>query len=96
MAADLNVEVVAGDAERQVLVRLVVPAGTTVLQAARQANISAACPGLEVDPQRLGIFGRQVPPEQTVSDGDRVEVYRPLKADPKAVRRALAALAKKS
>jgi putative ubiquitin-RnfH superfamily antitoxin RatB of RatAB toxin-antitoxin module len=38
----------------------------------------------------LGRFGQVIPPDQTVDDGDRIEILRPLKHDPKALRRQLA------
>ncbi len=43
--------------------------------------------GFEVDLANVGIFGNKVSPEQVLRDGDRVEIYRPLLADPKEVRR---------
>ncbi len=95
MAAELTIEVVAGDAGRQTLRRLVVPEGTTVSDAIKRAGLDAVLPDLEIDPARLGIFGQRVEPDQPLKDGDRVEIYRPLKADPKEVRRQLAALNRK-
>ena len=40
-----------------------------------------------IDPAAIGIFGRKAPPEQVLREGDRVEIYRPLIADPKEARR---------
>jgi hypothetical protein len=48
-------------------------------------------PALAAAPLVLGVFGRSVAHDRTLRDGDRVEVYRPLTADPKEVRRSLAA-----
>ncbi len=96
MADKLNIEVVAGDAKRQVFKRLTVSQGTTVREALLIADLEAQFPNLVVDPDRLGIFGRLVDPDQPLLDGDRLEVYRPLKADPKEIRRHLAELARKS
>lgn len=86
------VEVAAGFREQQVLVPLQVPKGTTALEAARQADLETRLPGHALDPEQLGIFGHRCPPEQVLQAGDRVEIYRPLKADPKEVRRQLAEL----
>ena len=60
-------------------VTLSVPAGTTVREAAAAAGLPAG--------GKFGIFGRIVAPEARVADGDRVEIYRPLKLDPKEARR---------
>jgi putative ubiquitin-RnfH superfamily antitoxin RatB of RatAB toxin-antitoxin module len=46
-----------------------------------------------VDPAAVGIFGRKVSLERVLENGDRVEIYRPLIADPKEVRRQRASLA---
>lgn len=59
---------------------LQVAAGTTVSQAL-QAVGKPAVPG------RLGIWGQLQPPDRLLSDGDRIELYRPLQVDPKEARR---------
>jgi putative ubiquitin-RnfH superfamily antitoxin RatB of RatAB toxin-antitoxin module len=60
-------------------VTLSLPAGTTVREAVAAAGLPAG--------GKFGIFGRIVAPETRVADGDRVEIYRPLKLDPKEARR---------
>ncbi|WP_440310831.1 RnfH family protein, partial [Klebsiella pneumoniae] len=70
------------------------PAGTTLAEAVAGAKMAERLPGLLVDEARLGIFGRLRPPDSLLRDGDRVEIYRPLAADPKEVRRQLAELAR--
>ncbi len=92
MAESLHVEVAAGLPGRQVVIDLEVPAGTTVISAVRQADMARRLPGLEVDETLIGIFGKRCSPDRILVDGDRVEVYRPLKVDPKEVRRQLAEL----
>ena len=88
----IDVEVAYALPERQALIRISVPAGTTALEAAQRSGLEARFPGLTLnDDSRLGIFGQIVPPDQPLSAGDRVEIYRPLLADPKEVRRARAA-----
>ncbi|AKS42205.1 RnfH family protein [Wenzhouxiangella marina] len=97
MVADssyIAVEVVAGSAEAQQLVSLKLPAGATVAEAVALARLDERLPELGLDPECVGIFGKRCRPEQMLSDGDRVELYRPLRADPKVVRRELAELAK--
>src|SRR5699024_10857217 len=95
MAADrIAVEVAAALPERQLIVALEVPAGTTLAEAVEQADLPARLPGLVVDCQRLGIFGKRRDPDTVLAPGDRVEIYRPLTADPKEIRRQLAELAR--
>lgn len=88
----IHVEVAAGTPEKQVLISLEVPEGTTLIEAVRRAGVAERLPGIEIDPQRLGVFGTVRSPDTELSDGDRAEVYRPLRADPKQVRRELAEL----
>lgn len=93
MAADwLRVEVAAGLPDRQYLVALQLPVGSTVQDALEAADLPRALPGLTVESGRIGVFGRPCGLDQVLKDGDRVEIYRPLKADPKEVRRQLAEL----
>ncbi len=85
----LTVRVVLAEPHRQTEVVLTLPPGTTVGGAVDAANLTerhGPMPGKFT----LGVWGREVPPETLVCDGDRVEVYRPLPADPKETRRALA------
>ncbi|MHA7815328.1 MAG: RnfH family protein [Pseudohaliea sp.] len=91
----IPVEVAYALPERQLIVPLEVTAGTTALEAAQQSGIEQEFPGLVIDAgTSLGIFGQAVPPQQALNPGDRVEIYRPLKADPKAARKARAEKAK--
>lgn len=91
-SAMLTIEVVAALPDRQWLVELTVPAGTTAWQAVERSGLAERVPDYPFDRQRLGVFGQLCRPDQVLSDGDRVELYRPLKADPKEVRRQLAEL----
>lgn len=90
----LTVEVAYGERDRQGLVEVELPVGATVSEAIEASGLTAEFPALEVHPERVGIFGRKVSLEQVLREGDRVEIYRPLLADPKEVRRARAAAAK--
>ena len=74
----MRVEVVQAHADRAEIVKLELPAGATVRD---------ALAALGIDSQRVGIFGKQVSADARLADGDRVEVYRPLKIDPKQARR---------
>lgn len=94
-AETIRVEVTHALPEKQALLAVDVPPGTTLMQAIEASGIRDAFPGLEVDPQRLGIFGRKAQPDDVLQEGDRVEIYRPLIADPKEARRQRAAAARK-
>lgn len=83
----IKVEVVLAMPERQVLVALEVALGTTVAEAIDQSAVPEMFEGFELDLTRVGIFGNKASPEQVLQAGDRVEIYRPLIADPKEVRR---------
>lgn len=83
----IRVEVVAALPERQELVELDLVAGATVMDAVNASGLADRFPEIAIDPGRLGIFGKLRPPEHELRDGDRVEIYRPLKVDPKEVRR---------
>ncbi len=87
MADLVNVEVLYAEPSRQVLRRVTLPVGSTVMQAIQASGIEREVSGLVVDPSRLGIFSRRAAPDQVVGEGDRVEIYRPLTLDPKEARR---------
>jgi len=93
--ATIPVEVAYALPDKQAIVPLVVPEGTTALDAAERSGIAAQFEGLVInDDLKLGIFGKAVALGQVLRAGDRVEIYRPLEADPKEVRKARAAAAK--
>ncbi|WP_419794115.1 RnfH family protein [Pseudomonas palleroniana] len=91
----VEIEVVYAAEDRQVLLAVTVPVGTSLRGAVRASGIAAQFPGVELAEYPLGVFGKVVekPDERTVSAGDRIEIYRPLLADPKEVRRLRAAKA---
>ncbi|MGH8562223.1 MAG: RnfH family protein [Nevskiales bacterium] len=83
----LRVEVAYARPERQVLIPLEVPPGTTLIEAVRQSGILREFPELELAGATLGVFGKVKAGTEILGDGDRVEIYRPLLADPKEARR---------
>ena len=95
---NIAVEVVYALADKQKLLKLSVPAGTTVREAAILSAMDSHFPGLDLLQSPLGIFGKAVakPDERVLEDGERVEIYRPLIADPKEVRKQRAAKAAKA
>lgn len=89
-AERLSVEVACAEAERQTVVSLHVPAGCTAGEALDRSGIFDRHPALDAATCRIGIFGREVGRDHVLTDGDRVEVLRPLAEDPKDRRRRLA------
>jgi putative ubiquitin-RnfH superfamily antitoxin RatB of RatAB toxin-antitoxin module len=90
MAADefaLRVEVVYALPERQVVLEIEVTPGTTVDQAIAQSGIASRFPEVDLAKAPVGVFGRRVAHDAPVHEGDRIEIYRPLTADPKTLRR---------
>lgn len=85
----IAIEVAYALPDRQRLICLTVPRGTTVREAALRSGLDRHFPGLDLANSPLGIFGKAVPrPEARVLEaGERVEIYRPLIADPKEVRK---------
>jgi putative ubiquitin-RnfH superfamily antitoxin RatB of RatAB toxin-antitoxin module len=95
MAGSMRIEVVHALPERCFSARVELPAGATVAAALDAAAMDQQVPGLVVDPARLAVFGRAVTPDTPLHDGDRVEILRPLLADPKQARRKRAETAAK-
>ena len=71
------------------------PSGSTVGDAIQACGLFAQCPQIDMNRNRVGIFGRLAQLDTPLRNGDRVEIYRPLNADPKEVRRRRAASGKK-
>lgn len=69
------------------LVELELPAGSTLLQAVHASGALQRYPQIDIATQKLGIFGKLKPTDTVLRDGDRIEIYRPLQADPKETRR---------
>ncbi|UCC13772.1 MAG: RnfH family protein [Gammaproteobacteria bacterium] len=90
----LVVEVAYATPEKQLILPVEVPAGATAAEAARLSGIEEHFPEIDLEQNRLGIFGKKIKPDRELRAGDRVEIYRSLKADPKVVRRELAKLGK--
>lgn len=93
--SSIEVEVVYAAVDRQLLLKVLVPAGSTLRAALISSGIGGQFPELDLTTCPLGIFGKVIadPDNQAVQAGDRIEVYRPLLADPKEVRRLRAAKA---
>ncbi len=88
----MKIEVCYALADRQELVTLDLPEGSTALQAVEVSGLLQKYP--EIEPgglNKLGVFAKLVKADAVLRDRDRVEIYRPLIADPKEVRRQKAA-----
>ena len=73
--------------EQQWLIEVSVPAGTTVRGAIEASGLLERVPDIDLDSARVGIYGKLSTLETAVRECDRIEVYRPLIADPKDARR---------
>jgi len=86
-AANINVEVIYALPAQQPLLRVRLPEGATVGDAIRASGVLEAHPEIDLAKNKVGIFSKLVKLDEKVRDRDRVEIYRPLIADPKEVRR---------
>jgi putative ubiquitin-RnfH superfamily antitoxin RatB of RatAB toxin-antitoxin module len=87
MSDKINIEVVYALPDVQILLRQSVPTGTTVAEAIQASGVLDKHPEIDLDNNKLGIFGKLTKSDAVVRDKDRIEIYRPLIADPKEVRR---------
>ncbi len=90
----LRVEVVYALAERQPTVSLRLEPGATVRHAIDASHLLVLQPEIDIDEAGVGVWGERVALDHALRDGDRVEIYRALVADPKASRRERAKSAK--
>lgn len=90
----IKVEVAYALPHKQALLEVELPVGSTALEAAQLSGIATRFDGVDLDNAKFGIFGQVIAPTQVLRGGDRVEIYRPLTADPKEVRKARAERAK--
>lgn len=86
-AAAIQVEVVYALPAQQPLLRVQLAEGATVEDAIRVSGVLEAHPEIDLARNKVGVFSKLVKLDEKVRDRDRVEIYRPLIADPKEVRR---------
>jgi putative ubiquitin-RnfH superfamily antitoxin RatB of RatAB toxin-antitoxin module len=91
MAETIHVEVVYAKPERQEIASLSLPEGSTVGQAIEASGLLAKHPEIDLAKNKLGIYAKLAKPDTALRDRDRVEIYRPLIADPQEVRKQRAA-----
>ena len=84
----IRVEVAYARPDKQEIVPVTVPEGTSALEAVKLSGITDIFPEVDPDSNDMGIFGKVIkdPAAHELRDGDRVELYRPLKIDPKQAR----------
>ena len=86
-----KVEVAYAKPDEQVILALEVEEGATVLEAVERSGLLDRFPEIDPATAKLGIFSKAAKPDAALNPGDRVEVYRPLIADPKEARKKRAA-----
>jgi putative ubiquitin-RnfH superfamily antitoxin RatB of RatAB toxin-antitoxin module len=91
----IRVEVAYARPGRSILRTLRLAPGSTVGEAIGASGLLAQCPEIDMNRNCVGIFGRLARLGTPLRDGDRVEIYRPLRANPKETRRRRAALARR-
>ncbi len=91
MSDDISVEVVYALPQKQEVLSLRVRSGALVSEAIAQSGILRDFPEIDLASAKVGIYSKQVKLDAVLRDKDRIEIYRPLIADPKEVRRKRAA-----
>lgn len=91
MAEMINVEVCYALPVKQELVSVKLPTGSTLVQALESSGLLQKYPDIDLKKNKFGIFAKLSKPDAVLRDRDRVEIYRPLIADPKEVRKQRAA-----
>ncbi|MGO9446772.1 MAG: RnfH family protein [Thiobacillaceae bacterium] len=84
---NISVEVAYALASQQVLIPVKLDEGSTIEQAIRSSGLLDKFPDIDLERNKVGVFGRLSKLDTVLRDKDRVEIYRPLIADPKEVRR---------
>lgn len=87
MAETIHVQLCHATAQEEYLRELAVPAGTTIAQAIALSGVLSDIPGIDLALQPVGLYGKKKPLDTVLRAHDRIEIYRPLVADPKDSRR---------
>jgi uncharacterized protein len=83
----LEIEVAWATPDEEVIIALRLPRGATALNAIERSGILQRVPAIDLTKNKIGVFGKLVAPDYVLHQYDRVEIYRPLIADPKEIRR---------
>jgi hypothetical protein len=87
----IRVEVAYAREQAQALLPVQGPRGLTIAEAIERSGILQRFPEIDLDANKVGVFGKVAKLDTALADGDRVEIYPPLIADPKQARKARAA-----
>ena len=90
----ISVEVVYATSEQQNLCKVDVLPNATIAEAIAASGLLQQFPEIDLEQQRVGVFGERLDLQHRLTEGDRVEIYRPLQVDPKEARRLRALRAK--
>jgi len=85
--SQINIEVVYGSPDKQILLSLSMAQGCTVEQAIIESGMLGLFNGIDLSINKVGIWNKVVKLAVVLEDSDRIEIYRPLLADPKEVRK---------
>ncbi len=94
MISEIQVEVAYALPEKQTLLSLKVNSDATISEIIKLSGIMQIHPEIDLSATRVGIFSKLAKLDDTLYEGDRIEIYRPLIADPKEVRKQRALKAK--
>lgn len=83
----MNVGVAYANKAKQVWLKLEVPDGSTVRQAIEHSGLLQQFPEIDLENQKVGIFGKITKLDARLDEGARIEIYRPITADPELVER---------
>lgn len=86
-----EIEVAYAKPDEQVILTVVAEPGITVQQAVERSRITERFPEIDLSSAKFGVFGKAAKGDAPLQPGDRVEIYRPLIADPKEARKKRAA-----
>lgn len=87
----INVEVAYAKSDEQVVLKVRGESGMTLQDAVQQSGLLGICPEIDWEKAAVGVYGKAAKKDAALSEGDRVEIYRPLIADPKEMRKKRAA-----
>lgn len=86
----IRVEVVYATPAQQYCEYVTTPPGSTALEILEKSTVLERFADIDLAASKVGVYSRLINLDTVMEDGDRLEIYRPLRADPKAVRRKLA------
>ncbi|MDD2864077.1 MAG: RnfH family protein [Methylococcaceae bacterium] len=83
----MNIGVCYAEAERQLWVRLEVPDESTIQEAIELSGVLKQYPQIDLTTQKVGVYGKLAKLDAPIREGDRIEIYRKITADPQQVQR---------